>query len=92
MIRAQKSLVCSIYKIEKGFKNDNKLKEELIEKMKKQKLIHLMSILLESTQKRINEQFLKKILIFEIKLAFSLDSISKYNVDSKTEFDKIFRK
>ncbi len=35
MIRAQKSLVRCIYKIEKGFKNDNKLKEELIEKMKK---------------------------------------------------------
>ncbi len=35
MIRAQKNLVRYIYKIEKGFKNDNKLKEELIEKMKK---------------------------------------------------------
>ena len=34
MIRAQKSLVRSIYKIEKGFK-ENKIKEELIEKMKK---------------------------------------------------------
>ena len=35
MIRPQKSLVSSIYKIEKGFKNDKKLKEELIQKMKK---------------------------------------------------------
>ena len=35
MIRPQKSLVLCIYKIEKGFKNDNKLKEELIEKIKK---------------------------------------------------------
>ena len=35
MIRPQKILVRSIYKIEKGFKNDNKLKEKLIEKMKK---------------------------------------------------------
>ena len=34
MIRAQKNLVRYIYKIEKGFKNDNKLKEELIEKIK----------------------------------------------------------
>ena len=35
MIRAQKSLVRSMYKIEKGFVKDPKLKDELIEKMKK---------------------------------------------------------
>ena len=35
MIRAQKSLVRSMYKIEKGFSKDPKLKDELIEKMKK---------------------------------------------------------
>ena len=35
MLRAQKSLVRSIYKIEKGFSKDPKLKDELIEKMKK---------------------------------------------------------
>ena len=35
MIRAQKSLVHSMYKIEKGFVKDPKLKDELIEKMKK---------------------------------------------------------
>ena len=35
MLRAQKSLVRSMYKIEKGFSKDPKLKDELIEKMKK---------------------------------------------------------
>ena len=35
MIRAQKSLVRSMYKIEKGFVKDPKLKDELIERMKK---------------------------------------------------------
>ena len=57
MIRPQKILVRSIYKIEKGFKNDNKLKEELIEKMKKQKLIHLMAILLEIHKKELMSYF-----------------------------------
>ena len=35
MIRAQKSLVRSMYKIEKTFKKDSKMKDELIEKIKK---------------------------------------------------------
>ena len=58
MIRPQKSLVRSIYKIEKGFKNDNKLKEELIEKIE---TYTFDGHSFRNTQKSINEQLLRKI-------------------------------